>query len=54
MKVATYSMQHKETLRRAAELYPNGFGRSGMAAVGNGGNNYYHGTKAPQPERKIE
>lgn len=48
-----YSIQHQENHRRAAKLYPNGFGRSGMAAIGNGGVNYYHGSKHERPTKNT-
>lgn len=40
-------------LERCKELYPNGFGMSGMAAIGNGGVNYYHGTKRERPTKNT-
>lgn len=52
-EILPYSLQHQENHRRAAELYPNGFGRSGMAAIGNGGSNYYHGAKDERPPKNT-
>lgn len=48
-----YSLQHQANHERSKQLYPNGFGRSGMAAIGNGGANYYHGAKDERPAKNT-